>query len=626
MSVGGNRPDWLESGKHQLPPPVKPLPPKQNSLKLGLRARLFLISAALMSVALIGGGVYLEQMFRAQMEKRIENELIALARISNDAVQIAPADASREDMQNLATRLGASAEARVTIVAKDGTVLGDSAVDPRRVPEMENHANRPEIAVAHDKGIGVSRRHSDTLNESLLYAAVPYDTKGRAGVVRVALPLRDVEHAVGQLRIVMSFAAVMAIAFSVFISFVSAHYVTKTIRDLFSVARALVRVEPAHLAESPTGDEIGGLAGSINEMAQAFGETVGTLARERDRFGAVLEGMGEAVVALDGEARITLCNRAALRLLGWKDAPIGRTLLEAIRLPALHDLARSADGRAEPQEVEVATREGKRLLARAAHLSGSDRGAVLVMRDVTELRRLENVRRDFVANVSHELRTPVSTMRATAEALVGGALDDPDHALRFCNSMLRNAERLSTIISDLLDLSRIEAGEQSIDIQPVVVASAIHRAVEVVEDAASKRNLTIDVNVEEGLTALADEAALDHMMLNLVDNAVKYTPDGGNIQLWAGRDEDKVRIEVRDDGPGVPERHRTRIFERFYRVDTGRSRALGGTGLGLSIVRHLADAMGADVGFRPNEPKGSVFWVELPATDRLSAYPDRVSE
>jgi len=417
----------------------------------------------------------------------------------------------------------------------------------------------------------------------------------------------------------LGFAAVLAAAISVVLGFASAHFMTRSIRDMFHVAGAIVPVEPSHREQSPTGDDLGELAGAINEMAQTYQDTVSTLAQERDRFGAVLDGMGEALVAIDGDGKVTLCNRAALQLLGWSESPLGSTLLEAIRQPVLHDLVhRASEPGKSTREAEIETqfeaRRGRRLLARATRLSGPDRGVVLVLRDVTELRRLENMRRDFVANVSHELRTPVSTIRATAEALLDGALEDKEHAVRFSKAVLRNAERLSRIIADLLDLSRIEAGERAIDLQPVTIASAARRALDVVSDTASKRGLTLSVDVEEGVAAEADEAALDHVMLNLLDNAVKYTSEGGHVQVWAQPTGDGVRIEVRDNGPGAPERHRERIFERFYRVDTGRSRELGGTGLGLSIVRHLVDAMAGTVGFLPNVPQGSVFWVDLPAS------------
>jgi two-component system phosphate regulon sensor histidine kinase PhoR len=579
-----------------------------------------------MTVGVAAGGGYLEKSLRAQLEHRIESGLVGLARTSKEAMELLPADAPPAEVQRLAMRLGASAQARITIVDARGKVLGDSQVLPGEVTALESHTDREEILRAFRGGVGVARRFSTTVKQEMVYAAVPYRHGGQEGVLRVSLPLRDVDVAVSQHRMVMLFAGVLALVFSVFMSVVSAHYATRTIRDLFSGARALVRIEPTHLAASPTGDEIGGLAGSINEMAKTFEGTVRTLAQERDRFGAVLEGMGEALVALDGESRVTLCNRAALTLLGWSEAPVGKTLVEAIQQPALHDLAQRArrEGKSA-QEVEVETRGGKHLLARAARLTGDDGEVVLVMRDVTELRRLEKVRRDFVANVSHELRTPVSTIRATAEALVGGALDDKEHAMRFTQALLRNAERLSRIIADLLDLSRIEAGEQKIEIQGIGVGTAVHRAVEIVEGEAIKRGLKITLDVEGDLAVLADEAALDHVMLNLLDNAVKYSSDGGQVTVWARRVDGQARIEIRDDGPGVPERHRKRIFERFYRVDKGRSRQVGGTGLGLAIVRHLMESMDGSVGFLPNDPQGSVFWLVLRLADRPSLTPEAIT-
>ena len=623
MSPSGRSPArWTESGEASERGRNRWL--RRRGWKLGLRARLFLLSLSLTSIVLLAGGAYLERAFRAELEGRIETELVQTCRTARIAVELLPTTAPPAEVQRLAMRLGASSGARVTVVDANGTVLGDSGVGSERVPQLEWHGGRPEIVAAHGAGLGVVRRHSDTIGMDMLYVAMPFEHESMRGTVRMSLPMQSVEAAVGQVRVATTMAMLLALGFSLLISLVSAQYVTRTVRDLFAVARALVRVEPNHREQSPTGDDLGGLAGSINEMAQAFGETVGTLARERDRFGAVLEGMGEAVVALDGQGAITLCNRSALEILGWKEAPLGKALLEAIREPALHDLATFAeDSPTDPHEVEVATRDGRSLLARAARLSSPEGGVVLVIRDITALRRLENVRRDFVANVSHELRTPVSTIRATAETLLAGALDDPKHAQRFLGALVRNAERLSHIIADLLDLSRIEAGELAIDLQPVSVATAVHRAVEVVEPTARDKNVTLALDVESGSTVVADEKALDQVILNLLDNAVKYTPDGGHVLVRLRRiDDNALRVEVADDGPGVSEQHRGRIFERFYRVDAGRSRELGGTGLGLSIVRHLMEAMRGEVGFEPNTPRGSTFWFQLPDAGRLSTVPD----
>ena len=608
-------------------------PPRASSqLKFGLRTRLFLIPTLVITLSLFALGAFLEHSLRVQIEQRIAQEIITLAIAGKNSTELLAEPARASELQPLATGLAQAAHARVTILDELGTVLGDSDAhhDQRAAFDREAYFRECSAALSNnalDNAEGAFRTNK-SVELGRLFAAARFQRGAQHGVCCVSLPLHEADLAVRKLRVTLGISALLVVGLSALVSFASAHFVARTIRDLFAVAGALVRVEPSHREQLSTGDEIGELAGSINEMAQTFRETVGTLAQERDRFGAVLEGMGEALVALDGEGKVTLCNRSALELLQWSESMVGRTLLEAIRQPALHDLVqraiaqRASDNEKSTQEVEVETQRGTRLLARATRLTGPGGGVVLVLRDVTELRRLENVRRDFVANVSHELRTPVSTIRATAEALVEGALGDKEHAMRFSRALLRNAERLSRIIADLLNLSRIEAGEQPIEIQPVAIASSVHRALDIVSDTANKRGISLTVDVENGLTVHADEAAFDHVALNLLDNAVKYTSEGGHVHVHAERRGERVRIEVRDDGPGVAERHRERIFERFYRVDKGRSRDLGGTGLGLAIVRHLMEAMHGTAGFSPNTPHGSVFWLDLPCASQPSTRPE----
>jgi two-component system phosphate regulon sensor histidine kinase PhoR len=251
------------------------------------------------------------------------------------------------------------------------------------------------------------------------------------------------------------------------------------------------------------------------------------------------------------------------------------------------------------------------VLARATSLRGRG-GVVVVMHDVTELRRLETVRRDFVANVSHELRTPVSVIRANAETLLDGGLEDAGRARGFVESLLRHAERLSGLVSDLLDIARIEAGRVNLDPKPLQLADVILRAAQTVEPNAQRKSIAVRSEVLPDLTIVADVRALEHVVLNLLDNAVKYTPAGGHVVVRARTEGRTVRVEVRDDGPGIEPRHRARIFERFYRVDPGRSRDMGGTGLGLSIVKNLTESMGGRVGVEPASPRGSIFWFTLP--------------
>jgi two-component system phosphate regulon sensor histidine kinase PhoR len=251
------------------------------------------------------------------------------------------------------------------------------------------------------------------------------------------------------------------------------------------------------------------------------------------------------------------------------------------------------------------------LLATAAPQRASGT-SVLVLRDVTELRRLETMRRDFVANASHELRTPVSIISANVETLIGGAISDPQRADEFLGAVQRNAERLSRLVTELLDLSRIEEGSQTLDLKGMTAEAAVGAVIDLLETRAHDRGLSLDLAIEDDLTFVGDARSFEQVLVNLVDNAIKYTPRGGTVGIEIRRDDDDALFEVWDTGPGVPEAHRARLFERFYRVDPGRSRDMGGTGLGLSIVKHLVESMEGTVGMRPRSPRGSIFWVRLP--------------
>ncbi|MEM1350253.1 MAG: ATP-binding protein, partial [Myxococcota bacterium] len=351
------------------------------------------------------------------------------------------------------------------------------------------------------------------------------------------------------------------------------------------------------------------------------------LAFERDRFEAILQSMNEAVLSLDDQHRITMINRAgaeffAPQLRAMDRGPVGARVTDILRIPALLELLEPEPKHKGSVEAELRLPgvDEKRVMAQL-NPRPADTGSVLVMRDVTHLRRLESVRRDFVANVSHELRTPVSVLLAMSETLLRDDLEDPKRLRGFIEAMNRNAERLSELISDLLDISRLESGKYRLELEPVSIFGVALHVIDHLSERAHKKEQTIDVDVDIELLVFADSKALDQILYNVVDNAIKYCPVGGEIIVRASPVDDEnptarsrraVRIEVCDDGPGLPAKHRPRIFERFYRVDDGRSRDVGGTGLGLAIVKHLSAAMGGRVGVKPNEPRGSIFWVQLP--------------
>ena len=531
-------------------------------MSLGIRGRLFGVSVALILIGVVASGAVLESNLRGWLEARIESELLRDARSAGVALTSALGVGGMETIDALADQLGGAAEVRVTVIDQAGGVLGDSALTLGELRGLENHADRSEVIAARAEGWGRSSRWSDTLGVEMLYVAVAYE----AGVVRCATPLSQVDEVAGRLRGLVVAAGLAGLLVAAAMSGLASKLVSQRLR---------------------------------------------TLTAERDYFGAVLEVMEAAVIAMDAQQRVTVLNPRAREMLALTVDPTGQRLIDAVSLPGLAELLEGATTQPVSAELELGGPTRRVGLARLSPRSASG-GAVLVIHDMTELRRLEALRRDFVANVSHELRTPLSVIQANAETLLDGALEAPEMAVKFTDGILRHSERLSRLVADLLDLSRIEVGQYPLAIQPLAVADCAAGAVDTVASQAEARGMSLSLAIPEGLKARGDAQALEQILLNFVDNAVKYTPDGGAVVVRARAVAGVVRVEVEDNGPGVPEAHRARLFERFYRVDPGRSRAVGGTGLGLAIVKHLAAAMRGRVGMASAPEGGAIFWLEIP--------------
>ncbi len=519
------------------------------------------MSVVLIATVGVTSALYLEVELRAALESSIEGELQTLTRSIREAARLAPVTTT-EEADAFADRVGEASGHRVTVIGRDGRVLGDSGVPLPRLGTLDSHADRPEVRAALTHGVGTAKRRSRTVDVELLYVAVPFE----GGLVRVATPLAEIDEAVTRVRWLLLVAGLIGLVVAVFMS---------------------------------------GLASQMR-LGTALQDVVTERAEERDRFETVLDGMSEAVVAVDAAGRVDLVNRAGMELLGG--GATGRAVADVVEAAGLRALLRLPE---EPTVREIELEDGRNMIGHVTPdpLTG---GAVFVLHDVTRLRQLETIRRDFVANVSHELRTPVTVIRANAETLLEGALDDPTRARGFVEALVRNAERLTDLISDLLDIARLESGNFALEPARVPVAHVANHAVDAVK-ARAKNEAEVACSVSAALVVRADEQALEQILVNLVENAVKYAGGDGHVEVAAVSAEAAVRIEVRDDGPGIPEEHRDRIFERFYRMDGGRSKAMGGTGLGLSIVKNLVIAMDGRVGVEANAPQGAVFWVELPA-------------
>ena len=406
-----------------------------------------------------------------------------------------------------------------------------------------------------------------------------------------------------------------ALALVIATAVVTTIVVRRPIHKLAAATRDLVR-DPSRRAPADSGGtDLRERAQGINALAADAERSRNALHHERTLLASVADGLTQGVIAIDGERKIEMLNDAARRMLGVQSSLVGEPLLEFVRVPELRELVDHAGD----ATAEVQLPNGPRTLIRAARTWGRA-GRVLLLEDVTTVRKLETVRRDFVANVSHELRTPVAVIRANAETLLAGAKDDPQIAGKLIDGLHRNAERLARILADLLDLSRLDAGQYRLDIAHVPVRSVTEQSLTAVETQAQKRKVEIRVDIPDAISVRADPKALDQILVNLIDNGVKYTQAEGHVWVMAREHgDDAVRIEVRDDGPGIADKHRARVFERFYRADPSRSREAGGTGLGLSIVKHLVESMGGEVGVEPNAPRGSIFWLQLPRANSSRA-------
>ncbi|HEX6240637.1 MAG TPA: ATP-binding protein [Polyangiales bacterium] len=585
-------------------------------MKLGIRGKLFVISLLLIGSMALISGVLVETVMRGLLVARLDEELTRLTSVCRESLELAPGPLSQGSHQELVRKLGASAKSRVTVIDGAGHVLADSALTRADLAQAENHAQRPEVRAAFAEGRGVSSRFSSTVQQPMMYLAVRFQRPEQQGVVRVAMSMADVEGLIRQMRWLISGAVLFGLLVAGGMGILASHFASRSLMDLVARARTVASGQRGQRIAVAADDELSGLAGSFNRMAEELDRTVSTLADERDRSQAILESLSDAVMAIDASLTVSAMNGAALKLLNLSQAPHGARLIDVIRLPQLVEIVnRAAAGETAHAELVWHGPPRRNLLATATPQRSRGQ-CVLVLRDVTELRKLESMRRDFVANVSHELRTPVSIISANVETLVSGALKDPVRAQEFLGAVQRNAERLARLVNDLLDLARIEEGRYQAALAPMTAEEPISAVFDLLETRAHDRGLSLHVEAEDDVRFIGDERSIEQVLVNLVDNAIKYTPQGGRIGIDVRQDGEQALFEVWDTGPGVPELHRARLFERFYRVDPGRSRDMGGTGLGLSIVKHLVESMRGEVGMRPRQGGGSVFFVRLPAAPR----------
>ena len=583
-----------------------------------IRWRIAFPYGVLVLLVMLGLGAYVSLIVRENYITRLDAQLTDAARLISDAVTPALENNSGKGfLDNSAHYYASLLDMRVTIIAPDGTVLGESE-EPSA--QLDNHLTRPEVAQALARGKGSSIRLSNTLNIQMYYLAVMVKPNQQTlGIVRVALPLQQVDASINHLQGIIMGASAVAAVLAILLAALIAGRITIPLRDLTQTVNKMsvnsLKGQRLTSALIPRhADEVGQLTDAFNDLAVQLQSQIDDLEAERNKLAAVLQEMTDGVLIIDPKGKVQMLNAAAENMFGIHlEAAVGHSVAETIRYYQIVDLWQRCQETGEAQSTILEIIDKKLYLQGVATpLGRSHSGNILLLfQNLTRLRQLETVRRDFVSNISHELRTPLASLKALTETLQDGALDDPPAARRFLERIETEVDSMSLMVAELLELSRIESGRVPLKLESTRPYDILTAAVERLRLQAERAGLTLSLNCPQDLPlVLADQPRLEQVTVNLLHNAIKFTPSGGHIEVSAQVQNDLVVFSVKDTGIGIPSNDLARIFERFYKADRGR--ATGGTGLGLSISRHLVDAHGGKIWVESVEGKGSSFYYSIP--------------
>jgi len=571
-------------------------------------------------VAVVAVTVYFSHAFRAFYRSEARAELRALAVVAAPQI-VRMLDADPAQIDELCKRFGQATQGRMrfTVITSAGRVLGDSHEE---LSNIRDHSDRPEIQAAFRTGYGESVRHSPTLGREMLYVAVPVEESAvPRAVVRLAISANAMDLVVKDMRSHVVWAGLVIVVCVAMLSLLVSRSISQPIVSMRRVAQSFARGQFNVRAPAAAATELDDLAKALNEMAAQLSDRIVTITRQRNELDTVLSSMIEGVFAVDADARIVSINRAAAQLLSIDPAKAqGRAVEEVVRNLGLQEFVRQTLAGDKPTEDDVSfSADGERFFhvqgARLVDPRGERAGAVIVLSDMTRIRRLESLRRDFVANVSHELKTPVTSIQGFTEALQEGGLADPEQTKRYVSIISKHAQRLNAIIDDLLSLSRLEenAERRAISFEHHSLKEVVKAAIELAAVKAEQKQIAVSLVCPDEVQAKINAPLLEQAIVNLIDNAVKYSEPGSSVEVRVESRESQTAIHVKDAGCGIPASHLSRIFERFYVVDKSRSRKLGGTGLGLAIVKHIAQVHDGQVTVESTPGKGSVFTLYLPA-------------
>lgn len=561
------------------------------------------------------GSLVLRQFYLNEVSANLKTKALLI----NEQIQKPVSDNDAANVNKLCKELGSKVSTRITVILPSGEVIGDSEEEPGR---MDNHANRAEVKEALAGNMGSSTRFSHTLQTDMMYVAIPIAHEGKTiGALRTSVSLASIDNTLNAIYIKVAIGGLIASLIAAILSLLLSRRVSKPLEELKRSAEKFAQGDLNHKRSASNYMEVETLENAMSQMAEQLDDRIRTAVQQKNEQEAILSSMIEGVLAVDMNEQIITINDAAARLLSVNlDTVEGTHIREIIKVPELHDFVAETMASRKLVEKEMVLNDQRKVFLQMRgtvlrDAKGQGIGVLIVLHDVTKVRQLENIRRDFVANVSHELKTPITAIKGFVETLLDGSMQDPHNAERFLKIILKQAGRLNAIIEDLLSLSRIEqeSGNAKVTFANIAVMDLLESAVQACEIKTAEKRIKINISCDNNLKAAINLQLMEQAIINLIDNAIKYSNADSSIEVTAHKNTSGIIITVRDEGCGIPAEHLPRLFERFYRVDKDRSRKLGGTGLGLAIVKYIAQAHGGHATVKSEVNKGSSFSINLPA-------------
>jgi len=589
-------------------------------VKLSLPSKWFLGLAILLIDLLLVVYVAIGMTLPPYLVRQIESDLRRDAYVVRDVFEseLQTRKTTPADINRLSHEISKQTGLRITVIAKDGTVIGESDKPEGELNSIENHLQRPEVQQALRDGVGSATRKSNTIGVNLLYVAVPVRDDRAVGIVRVAIPLVEIQRTTARVLHTIAVSALVVGLAAIPVLYWLSRRVTRPILQMQKAAGRMAHGDFTEKAPYRVSGELGELAAALNDMSSQLEARLRELSEEKADLSAILAGMTEGVLVARPDGRIRLTNQALRNQFDITEETQGKTVLEAFRNVPLQELVSEVieEGDVSARELTFLTPNERTCELSATRLQdsrGAVTGVIIVFHDITRMRQFENTRKEFVANVSHELRTPLSIIKGYVETLLDDQPPDEATTRQFLNTIQRHSRRLEALIADLLSISALESQQARLNFEPVSMRAAAQSVLEELARQAQDKSITISMEIPEQLPAVrADAQRLHQILFNLLDNAIKYTQAHGHVTIRAAEKDGTVETAVADDGPGIGPEHLPHVFERFYRVDKARSRELGGTGLGLSIVKHIIQSHGGRVWAESQIEQGSTFYFTLP--------------